>query len=194
MKFRRQSAAFLKSGTLWAVSTIIPRVMPTFYAGDSGAAGVTSCHRQNQHHQMNETPISEVRIARARVTHISVSRLYGLGNYQNVRYELGAEVPAEACAAGVFKELFYILQMLKPLPVPSCKRDYERAIKKTEQELSNYERENLESWRETVEHYDTRRRLRLEAVKALDTLGGHSEFRDAKDSWDDPNDNDDPVF
>lgn len=139
---------------------------------------------------MNTPTISEVRIARARVTHVSISRLYNLGNYQNVKYEIGAEVPAEACAADVLKELFYILQMLKPLPVPHCKRDYERAIKKTNEELSNYEREQLEGWREEVERYDSRKRLRLEALTALDSLGGHSEFRDGKNSWDDRNDDD----
>lgn len=130
-----------------------------------------------------------VRLARARVTHIAVSRLFNLGNYQNVRYDVGVDVPAEANAEDIFRELRYILAALKPIPQPSCLDEFRRAIKKPESERSNYEKENFEAWTETIAAWELRKKTRNEAIKALDSLGGHSEFRDAKESWsDDPED------
>lgn len=130
-----------------------------------------------------------VRLARARVTHIAVSRLFNLGNYQNVRYDVGVDVPAEANAEDIFRELNYILAALKPIPRPNCVEELRRALKKDEADRSSYEKENWESWNEVVAAWELRKKLRQEAIKALDSLGGHSEFRDAKETWsDDPED------
>lgn len=128
-----------------------------------------------------------VRLARARVTHIAVSRLFNLGNYQNVRYDVGVDVPAEANAEDIFRELNYILAALKPIPRPNCVEELRRALKKSDEERSSYEKENWGSWNEVVAAWELRKKLRREAIQALDSLGGHSEFRDAKEDWsDDP--------
>lgn len=125
---------------------------------------------------------------KARITSISVSRLYNTGNYTNVKYDLTAEVPEGASAVEALRQMVYTLQCLKPFTKPSCLQSFEEAVKKTETEQTNLEKENLPEWRERVQEYHTRKANRDAAVLALDELGGTTVRRDAKNCWDDPDD------
>lgn len=121
---------------------------------------------------------------KARITSISVSRLYNTGNYTNVKYDLTAEVPEGASAVEALRQMVYTLQCLKPVSKPSCLESFQAAVKKTETEQTNYEKENLPEWRERIQEYQTLKANRDAAVLALDDLGGTSIRRDAKNSWD----------
>lgn len=124
-----------------------------------------------------------------RITSIAISRLYNLGNYQNIKYDLAAEVAPGQKAGEVFAELHFILASLRPFPKPSCFDDYAAAIKKPQTIQSEWEKSHLEEWTENVCAWNERRRRRDEAVRRLDELGGHSFFKDAKTGWD----NDEPF-
>lgn len=120
-----------------------------------------------------------------KVTHIEVSRVYNTGNYTNVKYTLGAEVPRGASATGTLRELVYVLSLLKPISRPDCLDSLERARKKTAEEQTAYEKENVESWAERSAAFHQRCADRLAAVNSLDDLGASMEKRDAKKTWDD---------
>ena len=119
------------------------------------------------------------------MTFVSISRLYNLGNYQNVKYEIGAEVPDGQNATDVFKELRFIMAALKPIAKPDCIHEYRRALKETEESRSTYQKEHFTEWEEAIAAYTKRFELREQALKALDSLGGNALYRDAKNEWDD---------
>lgn len=90
-----------------------------------------------------KTKKTKSKLCLARIDSIGVSKVYNTGNYTNVKYELHAAPEPGDDAAAVLKELVYIIQMLRPLYKPDCFDSFTRAIKKTEEEQSAYERENL---------------------------------------------------
>lgn len=106
-----------------------------------------------------------------RVTSVSVSRLYNLGNYQNVRYDLSAEVPKGASATEAFTELCYILAQLRPLSEPVAVAQYKAAIKIPETDRSAYQNENLKTWEGEYHEWLVQREARAKAIKSLDELG-----------------------
>lgn len=137
-----------------------------------------------------------------KVSRISIGRVYNLGNYEHVRYELTVDVPPEASAASAVIALERIIAGLKP----------ERGIK-TKDELRRdanlIERMQLMSDEEFQSHYGhaigtrseiigryqkqlteeldkaaaTKRRSIL-ARQLFDDLGGDSAWKDAKLDWD----------
>lgn len=121
---------------------------------------------------------------KARVTSIAVSRLYNLGNYQNVKYDIAAEVPLGGSAKDTLLELLYILQMMKPSHRPSCWEETKAAEKKLPTELTEREKMHLQEWQEECGAYRRHCVERDEAVASLDSLGGSSHAKDARKSWD----------
>lgn len=118
-----------------------------------------------------------------RVTHIGLSRLFNLGNYENIKFDVSVEVPEGQSAALTLSMLLKILQKLRPL-----KQSYEvtraiRILNTPETELSETERGNLEEYRALVDAHAIRVQERKEALQKLDALGGTSTEKDAKDSW-----------
>lgn len=122
----------------------------------------------------------------ARVTMIEVSRLYNLGNYQNVSYRIAAEVPKGASAKNTLATLAHIVAMLQPIPRPGCLDQYLDAIKKDDTARSTYEKENLADWSERVAAFRAKELKRDTAIETLDELGGTRTFKDAKNEWEDP--------
>lgn len=131
-------------------------------------------------------------LKRARVTSISVSRVYNTGNYTNVKYEIGAEVPKGGSAVQTLRDLVHTIQMLKPVRKPDCIERLKEIQKKTLEEQSAYEKEHAKEWAEEAAEYHQRCHERLEAIFRLDELGGAATHRDAKQSWD--NYDDDTPF
>ena len=119
----------------------------------------------------------------SRITSISISRLYNLGNYQNIKYDLSAEVGPGESASEIFKELHFILSSLRPLARPHCLDDYERAVKKPTSEQGEYEKAHLQEWAEDIATYNERKRRRDQSVLKLNELGGSSFWKDAKANW-----------
>lgn len=119
---------------------------------------------------------------KTRVTSISVGATFNLGNYENVRYDVSAEVGPGESAMAAFQELRFIIASLKPIRSPGCLEEYEKARKKEHAEMSNWEQQQFESWAATVADWELRKTNRAQAIQALDRLGRNQKFRDAKQS------------
>lgn len=130
------------------------------------------------------------------VTKITIGRLYNLGNYEHVRYEISAEVNEDGCASMALTGLERVLNGLNPkCPVDQCAlwecqrkakwddKDWQASrwvdnwrVAKQENELELAELQSkLEAWKK---HQAKCRTL-------LDDLAGASEYKDAKLNWDD---------
>lgn len=123
--------------------------------------------------------------AKARVTSVSVSRLFNLGNYENVKYDICAEVPPGVSAWLILAELNNISLRLKPIKVPQCAMEYQTALQKPAKDRTDWEHKNFTQWRESMKAYDSKVERRNKAVAALDSLGGSSTYKDAKLDWND---------
>jgi hypothetical protein len=126
--------------------------------------------------------------AKTRVTNITVARLYNLGNYEHVRYEITAEVADGESAAETLKRVLSITQRLKPIKKPY---DYDTAVEvlnKAIDQRTEMEKEKSEHYAEVVSGYNGLKALRLKAVEALDAIGGASTKTDAKLTWRDDED------
>lgn len=120
-----------------------------------------------------------------RVTSVSVSRLYNLGNYQNVKYDLAAEVPKGASAAETLVSLSRILEALRPIRPPDCAGQLEDALKKSEADRSSWEKDHLQEWIHENDKHAAKLRRRGEAILSLDSLGGTLTFKDNSRDWED---------
>lgn len=129
---------------------------------------------------------------KTRVTSISVGATFNCGNYENVRYDVSAEVGPGESATAAFQELRFIIAALKPVRKPDCASSYEAAAKLPDSEKSNYQKEHFQEWSDTMAAYHSRHAKRAEAIKMLDALGGNRNYRDAKQDWE--NDFDDSPF
>lgn len=123
--------------------------------------------------------------ARPHVTSISIARLYNLGHYEPLHYELAVQIPDGTSAAETMLEMVAILARLKPVAKPF---NYDHAVEvlnKLPEQTSEQEKEWLEDYRQLVEGYNGIRALRREAIRKLDELGGSSKHADAKENWTD---------
>jgi hypothetical protein len=125
---------------------------------------------------------------KTRVTKITVARLYSLGNYEHVRYEISAEVADGESAAEAMKSLMAITQRLKPV-----KKDYRydvavSVLNKSVDTRTELEKENAEAYAAIVSGYTGAKALRLAAIEKLDALGGTSKKSVAKDMRDEEDD------
>lgn len=125
---------------------------------------------------------------KTRITQITMAVLYNLGRYEHVRYELSAEVGPGESAKAAFEEVRYILAVLKPLRTPDCLASYNEACKLEDAQRSEYQKANIDAWASEVGAWNTAKARRADAIKALDTLGGNSKFRDAKQDWENQDD------
>lgn len=140
-----------------------------------------------------KTKIPKPKKLKTRVTRISVGATYNLGNYENVRFDLSAEVSEGESALAAFQELRYIIACLRRTRKPDCADQFEAVSKKTAAERSNYEKEHVQEWADRMAAFHLHQSRRVEAIRMLDTLGGNLQFRDAKQKWE--NDfNDDTPF
>lgn len=123
-----------------------------------------------------------------RITYVGVSRLFNAGNYENVKYELGAEVAPGECPSETFRQMVHVLTSLKPIIKPSCYDQYESASKKTEAEQSEWEKGHIKEWAEEITTYLAKKQRREQALIELDKMGCKTTVRDAKLSWQDDED------
>jgi hypothetical protein len=125
--------------------------------------------------------------AKSRVTHLNIGRVYNLGNYENLRVEVGIDIGSEDDPAKVMRSVEGILKDLNAkhgLSGYDLRRARE-AVAKPEAELDEDERARLPRYREMLAKVEDRDRRRQAAREALATLNYTSERRDAKDDWDD---------
>lgn len=144
------------------------------------------------------------------VSKITVSRLYNLGNYEHVRYELTAEVPQGESPATAIIGLEKILAGLSPKTSTHSRAELARVRKSLEAKRAELREIGEERFRReyggfegTAEEYLARCEASLKeneasrdawearsakARKLLDDLGGAANWRDAKSEWDDDGD------
>lgn len=129
-----------------------------------------------------------------RITHVSVSRLYNLGNYQNIKFDLSAEIPDGASAQETFRRLNLILMDLSPFkPFEGYERKrLEELRTKLQGEHSQYEKDQLAELETKEGDFNTRRARRTLALQAMDDIGGAALFQDHKSAW--SHDDDDAMF
>lgn len=138
----------------------------------------------------------------SRVSRIAVGRVYNLGNYEHIRYELTVDVPENASASEAIVGVEKLLAGLKPDRVTKSARDILRDEKLIEDlkvmPLAEFERrhgspvggpaEYIKRLEESVAD-DKRKRTEADALyksvrNAFDDIGGASQLKDAKWDWD----------
>jgi hypothetical protein len=122
-----------------------------------------------------------------KVTHLNVSRLFNMGNYENCKFEVSVELhegdkPGEAIA-----KLQSLLERLEPnSPVSEYDlRDARKMLETPASELRPYQLENIESYKKRVQKHEEWLAKREQALEEFDELGGNEAFTDAKENWND---------
>lgn len=122
---------------------------------------------------------------KSRITTITVARLYNLGNYEHVRFEISAEVPKGGSPKQTLLELSAIAARLKPVKKPY---DYDNAIavlNKLPDQMTEYEKNHIEEYQEKVKDFAAAKALQRSAFELLEAIGGTSKVTDAKNKWED---------
>lgn len=139
------------------------------------------------------------------VSRISIGRVFNLGNYEHVRYEITVDVAEGGNAEQTLVSLENIIADLKPLEnagIPS-----ERELKRQTLEIERLKALSDEQWQidhqfdvgtreevtaRHVERLAENMRRRAAAIargqsarQALNQLGGAETYRNAKDQWQD---------
>jgi hypothetical protein len=142
-----------------------------------------------------------------KVTKITIGRLYNLGNYEHVRYDLTTEIPADGNAETAIIGMERILAGLKPLKNTSVKSASELVRQSDEVErmktmnASEFHRhyghcagtpvEILERYQKSLEEETQRAQKAIDRSKMarqlFDDLGGAAQWKDAKLDWEDYN-------
>lgn len=124
----------------------------------------------------------------ARVTKVTIGRLYNLGNYEHVRYEISVEIPDGSDAGEATTRLKKLLWAMRPA---KHEYGYEHAaaiLADPETMLRNYDEEEraktLAQSQELVTRVQAARKRVKDAVAALGNLQLATQFKDAKEEWD----------
>jgi len=120
---------------------------------------------------------------KSRITTITVARLYNLGNYEHVRFEISAEVPKGGSPKQTLLDVSAIAARLKPVRKPY---DYDSAVavlNKLPEQMSEYEKNHIEEYQEKVKDHAAAKALQHSAFELLEAIGGTSKITDAKDKW-----------
>lgn len=142
------------------------------------------------------------------ITKITVGRLYNLGSYEHVRYELTVEVPQGESAATAITAIERILTGLAPLKNACIKSESE--IERAKHEVEEMRVMPVVDWQrryghctgtaaEVIERYESSLQEEIEkrdkavarakrARELFDDLGGAAKWKDAKLDWQDYDD------
>ena len=107
---------------------------------------------------------------KSRISRITVARLYNIGNYEHIRYELTADVPEGNSAKIAISKLVRILRNANPKPLAKM-TDYDHNTQDTHQRIVK----DVEAWVKGTK----------EALELLHKFGGTADHKDAKLEWDD---------
>lgn len=144
------------------------------------------------------------------ITKITIGRLYNLGNYEHIRYDLTVEIKEGESATEAVTALEKIINGLKPLKTMAIQSPEE--LKRRAAEIERMQSMPAVEWEhhyghakgtpsEVIERYqrdldaDTLKYQNAQehartARKMFDDLGGTSQWKDAKLDWEDYNDDD----
>ena len=134
-----------------------------------------------------------------RCSRITVGRLYNLGNYEHVRYELTVDVPAGNRASIALRNTVRVLAAANPKP-PVSIHEVARAKSQLDdpqqwhkgvspkKERQRMIREMIKEALAKVKLYETWQKQRAKAMELLDRMGAAVEQKDAKLTWEDDSD------
>lgn len=121
------------------------------------------------------------------ISRITITRLYNLGNYEHVRYELTADVPAGCSAKMAASNLVKILRACNPKP-PHSWHEITRAkelCSKPVHKMTDLDWENQNQAQRVMRDFNKWQKAKAEALKLLEKFGGKADHRDAKLDWED---------
>jgi len=125
-----------------------------------------------------------------KVKTITIGRLFNLGSYEHVRYEVSVELGDGDSPAESLKKLEEVLTGLSP-KCPVSDFDLARAreyLKKPIGELDKWELQNLECYKNRIAEFEKWESAKASALKTFEQLGGQSKYTDDKLNWDDSQD------
>lgn len=125
-----------------------------------------------------------------RISRISIGRVFNLGNYENIRYEISADIGASDNPADVLRVLEKAINDLRAKSDVDG-YDLKRArdiLAKPASELDEFDVKNLETYKAKLEKHENALKLRAEAREVLGKFGLNQTFTDAKDNWVDDDD------
>lgn len=125
---------------------------------------------------------------KSRITNITVARLYNLGNYEHVRFEICAEVPKGGSPKQTLLDISGIAQRLKPIKKPYNYEHMLEVCNKIQDNMSEHEKANFEDYQEKIKEYVALKALQKKALDDLEAIGGTGKRTDAKDTWQDDDD------
>jgi hypothetical protein len=121
----------------------------------------------------------------AKVKTLSVARLYNLGNYEHVRYEVTVEIPDGVTTKQTLADIVGCLKIMQPTKKPFMLDEHRAILMKPVETLSETEKLNIEEWRQEVADWDHTQAMRFAALDKFEKLGGVSKKTDAKRDWQD---------
>lgn len=121
---------------------------------------------------------------------ITVGRVYNLGNYEHIRFDLTFDVPDGANPLDVLKAAVKAIAILKPLKTPTEVAYAEGKLKMNAASLSTYDLEHLSEYKATVKRHEELVARHNASLKLFESLGGITTFKDAKANWEDEDDYD----
>lgn len=136
---------------------------------------------------------------KTKITRLTVGRLYNLGNYEHVRYELTVDIGEGRSAALALRNIMRVLKAANPKS-PVASYDLESARKKLEDPQSWHKnvadpkerkkliKEMVRSAKELVRSWDAWVARRKAAERLLDDIGASKVHKDAKLTWGDDDD------
>ena len=145
-----------------------------------------------------------------RTTKITIGRLYNLGSYEHVRYEISVEVPEGESAATALLGLEKIITALSPKTSTHSRGDLEREAHHLVEMHKRLSDEGPDEFRRYYGHFvgtpeeyidrceqshavnvaqrDAWEARSAKARKLLEDLGGAANWKDAKLDWEDDGD------
>jgi hypothetical protein len=131
---------------------------------------------------------------RSRISRFTIGRLYNLGNYEHIRYELTVDVAEGRSAAVALSNTLKLLKAVSPKP-PVSSSDYSQAKSQLsdpqawhkniadKRERARAIKTMVEDAKNTVKKFEVWEERRRAAQLVLDNIGASTEFKDAKLSW-----------
>ena len=126
---------------------------------------------------------TKTRLRKSKVTTITMARLYSLGNYEHIRFEITAAVPEGGSAKATLLDLGSVLARLKPVKKPYNYDAFAALARKPIEQMTEVEKANLVDAENAVAEYLQQRAAQFAALEKLDALGGTSKHTDGQGDW-----------
>jgi hypothetical protein len=130
---------------------------------------------------MQSTPVTK----KSRVASICMKRVFNLGNYENIQYEISVEVGEKDDPGKILTSLELILEDVQAKSGVETYQlcNYREMLAKPKKELTQHEKERLPYYREQIKKHEEAMKRREKARAALATLNYTSTRKDAKLGW-----------